>query len=118
VSKRAGYSVFEVLIAFAIMAMVLSALLPGQAKLLARATASDDKILAYDFALSRLAQLAVAQPLEAGNSTTEEGDWKAVESVIAVAEENATRFDLSVSIETQDGRELARAASSRWVLNE
>lgn len=53
---RQGFSLLEVLIAFAIMAMVFAALLPGQSDLLTRAHRSNDELLAADI-LASLAAL-------------------------------------------------------------
>ncbi len=75
---RAGYSVFEVLVAFGIMALVLSALLPGQAQLLARASGGDEAILAHDFALSRIAHLSAVRPIEPGETTFEQNPFQAI----------------------------------------
>ena len=55
----AGYSLFEVLIAFAVMAFVLAALLPGQVRFIAQANDASDSLLAQDFAYSRLARIGL-----------------------------------------------------------
>ena len=48
--SRAGYSLFEVLIAFAILAMVLSVLIPGQARYLIRLRPEHrNHVWSYDF---------------------------------------------------------------------
>lgn len=56
-SLRAGYSLLEVLVAFAILTMVLTVLLPGKTALLTRLPEMEERFLAYDYALSRLARL-------------------------------------------------------------
>ena len=56
-SRRAGYSLLEVLVAFAILTMVLTVLLPGKTALLMRLPEKEEHFLAYDYALSRLARL-------------------------------------------------------------
>lgn len=107
-----GFSVFEVLVAFTIMALVLSALLPGQARLLARATNGEDAVLAHDLALSRLATLSVGAPVVAGQSTTEHGTWQSVET-IATGEtiDGLTEYVITVRILAADGREIAQATT-------
>lgn len=113
---RSGYSVFEVLVAFAIMALVLSALLPGQARLLARATSGDDTVLAYDLALSRLATRAVIGPWVVGETTKNHGTWRSVEQISSGETiGSATRYDLTVIILNADGREIARASTLRFL---
>ena len=52
--SRAGFSLLEVLIAFAVMAAVLGALVPGQAAMAARTGEAAGRLLAADYALSRL----------------------------------------------------------------
>lgn len=56
-SRRAGYSLLEVLVAFAILTMVLAVLLPGKTALLTRLPEKEERFLASDYALSRLARL-------------------------------------------------------------
>ena len=109
---QAGFSVFEVLVAFTIMALVLSALLPGLARLLARATSGEDAVLAHDLALSRLATLAVEEPLVAGQSTTEHGTWQSIEIITAGETiDGLTGYNITVRILAVDGREIAHATT-------
>lgn len=115
-THRSGYSVFEVLVAFAIMALVLSALLPGQARLLMRATSSDDAVLGHDLALSRLATRSVVGPWVAGETTTAHGAWQSVEQITSGETiGSVTRYDLTVTILNADGREIARATTLRYL---
>ena len=74
-SARAGFSLLEVLIAFAVMAAVLGALLPGQAAMAARMGEAAECLLAADYALSRLDALGVAEPVPAEAETDYRG-WK------------------------------------------
>ncbi len=116
---RQGYSVFEVLIAFAIMALVLSALLPGQARLLTRASRGGDAVLAYDFARSRLAVLATEQPLEAGETVLEDGDWRAIQTVgFGESSSGAQSVEIMVTVVDAAGREMATASDQRHIPNE
>ena len=118
-TRRAGYSVFEVLIAFAIMALVLSALLPAQARLLARASREDETMLAYDFALSRLAVLSVVRPIELGQRTFVQGPWQAQQSIVATrTTDTHTIYEMTVVVLSGNSDELARAAALRRFSNE
>lgn len=79
--RRAGFSLLEVLVAFAIMALVLSALIPGQVGLLQRATQSGERVLAQDYALSRLAGLGLSEPFPSGTQEARYGNWRVIEAV-------------------------------------
>ncbi len=80
-SYRAGYSLLEVLIAFAVMAMVLAVLIPGQAQLFSRASNGSDRVLALDYAASRLDTLGLAEPLQIGTGQTVYRAWRVTEEV-------------------------------------
>ena len=114
--RSAGYSMFEVLIAFAIMALVLSALLPGQAQLLSRAAVSGDRLLAHDFALSRLAQIQVTEDLTIGETSRLDGPFRALQRITSSSPEieAGQRFDILITVEDMMGRELARVAGIKW----
>lgn len=56
---RAGYSLLEVLVAFAILTAVLSVILPGSGRLLMRTGSAELQFLAQDYAMSRLERLVV-----------------------------------------------------------
>ena len=71
----AGFSLLEVLIAFAVMAAVLGALFPGQAAMVARTGEAAERLLAADTALSHLDALGVAEPVPAEAETDYRG-WK------------------------------------------
>lgn len=74
-SARAGYSLFEVLVAFAVMTAVLAVLLPGQSRLLGRAAGSEDRVLAKDVALSELDRIGLDLPLEPGEESRAYRNW-------------------------------------------
>jgi general secretion pathway protein I len=80
-SARAGYSLLEVLVAFTIMAMVLAALIPGQANLLRRTTENEARLLATDYAASRIDRLGVSEPFDPGRREHSYRNWRAVEDV-------------------------------------
>ncbi|MDA8747771.1 prepilin-type N-terminal cleavage/methylation domain-containing protein, partial [Litoreibacter sp.] len=79
-TKRSGFSLFEVLIAFAVLSLVLVALIPGQAQLLSRATQSEQQSLAMDYALSRAALLGVTHSLNKGQVHEQYREWTIVET--------------------------------------
>lgn len=110
-SSSRGYSVFEVLIAFAIMSLVLSALIPGQARLLARASSGDQELLALDYAQSRLAQLGVSEPLEPGLLEYRDGSLLARIRVRESDVENVVGIEIVVFDENDN--ELATLRSER-----
>ncbi|NSX56918.1 type IV pilus modification PilV family protein [Parasulfitobacter algicola] len=114
-NRKAGYSLLEVLIAFAVMSLVLAALLPGQAKLLSRTTEADRRLLAQDYALSRLDQIGITTPLEIGQMTQNYRNWT-VEEVITEhpTRDNAIQLlQVRVIISAQGGNVLATVDSIR-----
>ena len=76
--SRAGFSLLEVLIAFAVMAAVLGALVPGQAAMAARTGEAAERLLAADHALYRLDALGVAEPVPAVQETACRGGRVAI----------------------------------------
>lgn len=111
--RRSGYSLLEVLVAFAIATMVIAALIPGQAALLERTKEGQESLLAYDFALSRLAELSVVRPLHEEINKSNYDRWLVRISVISVDRldiEN-NQFAIVVLISDPNGHELARAES-------
>ena len=62
-----GYSLLEVLVAFAIMVTVLVVLLPSISNLPYKSDQLRSKVMAADYAHSRLATLGVSRKLEYGN---------------------------------------------------
>ncbi|KNG93785.1 type IV pilus modification PilV family protein [Pseudaestuariivita atlantica] len=114
--RRAGYSLFEVLLAFAIMALVLAALLPGQARLLNRNEASVRSGLAMDLALSHLALMGVAEPLTVGETRQRHGAWTVTRAVVPQGRITGTDTDLvavTVTVADARGRTLASLGEVR-----
>lgn len=113
--RRAGYSLFEVLIAFAILTMVLSALIPGQAKLLSRVNQQDEKFLAQDYAYSRMAQVGVTGAVTSGASTDSYRDWHIVQDVSeTVLEGSDVRlFKITIDVQSKGGETLAQIETLR-----
>lgn len=114
-TSKSGYSVFEVLLAFTIMSLVLSALLPGQARLLARANDSEASLIAHDYALSRLAHLGTSEPLVAGSSVFQDGELQILQSVTEQADvvTSASTFNILIVVQTAEGKEVARVSAKR-----
>ena len=113
--SRAGFSLLEVLIAFAVMAAVLGALLPGQAAMAARTGEAAERLLAADYALSRLDALGVAEAMPAALETTYR-DWR-----VSIASEPATLpaapdwplLGITVTVRTAGGAVLAEVSTLR-----
>jgi len=83
--KRSGYSLIEVLIAFAVMSLVLAALLPGQTRLLNRSASEKHRLLALDWATSHVEALGLTAPIQAGIQNETWNDWQLeliIESVL------------------------------------
>lgn len=99
-NRRSGYSILEVLIAFAVMSMTLAILLPGQTQLLGRAGTAANTALAHDLALSRIETLTV---LGASQDADTHGDWQIDERVT----EAPGRRQITVAIRAANGRTLA-----------
>jgi len=111
-NHRAGYSLFEVLIAFVIMSLVLAALIPGQARLLGRAAVQEQQLLAHDFALSRLALLDVGV-LAPGTQQDLYREWQ-VTTIIAQGGPigaDIGAFTVSITINDLQGQQLAQVTT-------
>ncbi len=112
---RAGYSLLEVLIAFAIMALVLAVLIPGQASLLHRTRDAGAALLAADYAASRIDALGALEPVHIGRKETIYRDWTVFEDTTL---ENLTHggspvYRVLVVVQTASGEPLARLESLR-----
>ncbi|MFZ5963023.1 prepilin-type N-terminal cleavage/methylation domain-containing protein [Thalassococcus sp. BH17M4-6] len=109
-SRRAGYSLFEVLIAFAIMSMVLAVLLPRQTDLLTRAQNIDARLEAQDLALSHLALLGLDVPLEEGAYSEAQGDWTLHRDVtpVTLPDVDVPIVEVTITVHSERGQTLAR----------
>lgn len=99
-NRRAGYSILEVLIAFAVMSMTLAVLLPGQTQLLGRAGTAAERALAHDLALSRI---EIARVLEVAATTEIYEDWR----INHMARDVLGQRKVTVSVMSASGRTLA-----------
>ena len=100
-NNKAGYTLFEVLVAFAIMAMVLAVLLPRQTLLLQRTVGMQDKALAQELALSELARMGGEVPLTSGLDTWSYGPWQ-VRRTISESDRIDARQTYTIKIEIFD----------------
>ena len=115
-SQRAGFSLFEVLISFAILALVLTALIPGQAQLLGRADESDQRALALEYAFSRSAALSIVEPLRIGQRRDQYRDWAVTETTSLVEQSETGQFvETRISILDARGRSLAELAALGFI---
>lgn len=113
---HAGYSLFEVMIAFVIMTLVLGALIPGQAQLLRRAAVQEDQLLAQDYALSRAAALGVEFPLVIGITRDSYKDWQIstdVSQASIIGIETIAAFAVTITVDDQQGQRLATIETLR-----
>ncbi|MHA6268371.1 prepilin-type N-terminal cleavage/methylation domain-containing protein [Aliiroseovarius sp. CAU 1755] len=108
-NARAGYSLLEVLIAFAVMAVVLAVVLPGQSTQLRLAGKAQDRFLATSYAQSRLDQLGVTEELLVGHIRETYRDWEIEVNVSAVQGQSGSPEYYQVEIQIMDraGRLLA-----------
>lgn len=108
-NRRAGYSLFEVLIAFAIMSLVLAVLIPSQSLLLRRTTTSAEHALAQDFAVSRMEAAGVETELQSGLRESQYRDWEVRETTVpsAVVADKQT-YIVTIEVLRADGSQLAR----------
>ncbi|MEL7092176.1 MAG: hypothetical protein AAFN94_10630 [Pseudomonadota bacterium] len=102
-NARSGYSIFEVLVAFAVMSMTLAVLVPGQTDLLGRSKDATEQALAQDLALSRLETVRVL-----GVSASEEPyrDWR----ITTTIQPGPATEIVTVTVHSGAGRTLAQEA--------
>ncbi len=111
-TRRAGYSLLEVLIAFVILTLVLAALLPGQARLLDRATIQEQQLLAHDYALSQLAKIGTATPLTVGATESTYRNWQITTAIVPAASADSSAGFLTVEIQVHDNRSRILATAN------
>ncbi|WP_170328191.1 prepilin-type N-terminal cleavage/methylation domain-containing protein [Ruegeria arenilitoris] len=114
-SRRAGYSLFEVLIAFAVMTMVLSAILPHQAKFLERSSSSFRRAEAADIAYSRLSELGVSRAVSPGESSDWVEDWTLYQRIepYSVTASDVDLAEVTVEVRNAAGGVLFQAVEIR-----
>lgn len=116
---KAGFSLFEVLIAFTIMSIVLVALIPGQARLLGRATEGAQNSLAMDYALSRSAELGITSPIQLGTTSDPYRNWTVAQATQPVERvENGQIVETTIEVLGSNGRVLAQLTSLGFIADE
>lgn len=115
--KRAGYSLFEVLVAFAIMTMVLGVLLPRQAQMLGRTTQIEERLVAQDFAMSRMALLGVVKPYVVGSTSDSYREWTVVQEIEPTTLAGTEIEVLNVTVTIQNNRDVVLAIVETQVVN-
>jgi type II secretory pathway pseudopilin PulG len=115
VGRSKGFSVLEVLIAFGVMTTVLAILLPANLDLLRRDGVAQDRLMALDYAHSRLDELGIARPLASGEFEESLGGWTIIErQSLQEAAEGALRYiHIAIEINDESGRQLAAVSSVR-----
>ena len=114
-NRRSGYTLLEVLIAFAIMASVLAVILPGQSQLLRQSSGAEATFLATDYAQSRMDRLAVSDVLTPGVQTEVYRDWRVAIETRPLIDFDAY-FSVTISIEDARGRQIATAQSIKFLV--
>lgn len=99
-TPRTGYSILEVLIAFAVMSMTLAVLLPGQTELLGRAGTAAEQALAHDLAVSRIEAVKLLGP---GAPSESYGNWEIEQTLINAPGQQT----VTVLVKAATGRTLA-----------
>ncbi|MGB3317050.1 MAG: type II secretion system protein [Albidovulum sp.] len=114
-SRSAGYSLLEVLVAFAIMSIVLATILPGQSRMLRAAARYEEKLMAEDYAISRLERLGLSDQITPGTTQDTYRDWTVitrVETRPGVAEGSDLWWAV-VTVERTDGEIIGTAEGVR-----
>lgn len=110
-SKRtAGYSLIEVLIAFVIMAVVLGILFPSNTSLFVAIPRVQDRLLAQDYAQSRLATLGISQPIIAGTDQgtyRENWVWREIITLHPLSTPDLQLFEINIKILLPGDTELS-----------
>lgn len=116
-NARAGYSLLEVLVAFAIMSLTLSVLIPGQGRLLQSASQQEERFLAQDYAISRMETLGISRPVRPGRQEGRYRDWRWEEVLRRVSVPDLQIEATEVEIKIWRGRStlLARLTSIKPV---
>lgn len=101
---RAGFSLLEVMVAFVVLALSLSALLPALTTLSHRSRSAEDRWLAGELALSQLDMVGVTAPLASGEESGEWRNWRwevqirPISAAIPESARFATLFEITVKV--------------------
>jgi len=106
--RQSGFSILEVLVAFAIMALVFGVLLPGQGDLLGRAQRSNNHLLATDI-LRSLVSLERVPDIDASNhSFALPPDWELKREISPSTFHSVTGITVTLTVYGPYGRFLAQ----------
>lgn len=110
-----GFSLFEILIAFTIMTVVLAAIIPGQARLLGRTVTEESRLLAQDYAFSLISELELEEPPEVSSEQRAYRQWTVVTDIRPVSADVFVKpvVSISVRILSLTGTELAYVETLR-----
>ncbi|MEE9455326.1 MAG: prepilin-type N-terminal cleavage/methylation domain-containing protein [Paracoccaceae bacterium] len=114
--STSGYSLIEVLIAFVILVSVLAVLLPSNATLFAAIPRTEERVLAQDYAQSRIATLGISRSVAIGEiQGTYRDKWIWHEVIIQRPEliTDGQLFEITVKILSPDQSELAQVTLIR-----
>lgn len=115
-TNKSGYSLFEVLVAFTIMSIVLSVLVPGQALIMSRTAKINNTISATDLGLSRMALLRAGPVPSPGESVHESGAYRVVQKVeTGLSSHSTNHLNLLIVVENLDQEELIRISGIRML---
>jgi hypothetical protein len=99
------------------MATILGILVPQQTGMLTRMRNIDQRLLAQDYAISRLALFSVSNnPLQYGAVEEYYRAWTVIENVEAVIIENGTLVATNVRVSILDGRRVTLAKVEMLIL--
>lgn len=102
-NSRSGYTLLEVLVAFAVMAGVLAVVLPGLSAQLRQAGMVQDRFLATSYSQSRLDQLGITEEMQAGRVNETYRGWDVEINISAVRGQSDLPEHYHVDIQIKDG---------------
>ena len=115
-SLVAGFTLLEVLVAFVIMSLFLSVLVPQQAFLFERVVSDAERLLAQDYAFSVIEPLGVTHGLSPGRSVDVFEEWTIVKNIEPFRSNEAQLSEvwaIRVVVRGSDGTLLSRVETLR-----
>ena len=117
--REKGFTLLEVLVAFVVLALALSALMPPLSTMTERSNTSHAEWRAGEFAVSKLAAIGVTAPIRPGMTSgvwADALDWQIEIRTTGAAQQGAARFGTLYEIEITvrsvvDGRVLTRLST-------
>jgi len=111
-----GYSLIEVLIAFVILVSILAILLPSNAALFVAIPRVEERVLAQDYAQSRIATFGISRPIYITDTQgTYRDKWIWHEIIVQRPEPitDAQLFEITVKILSPGQKQLAEVTMLR-----